>query len=233
MNLGLIVAAGRGQRFGGDIPKQYRDLGQVPIIRRTAAALLRHPRIGAVQVLIHPSDQQLYAAAIEGMDLLPPLLGGSSRQESVRFGLEGAVGLKPEKVLIHDAVRPFVEQGTLTAVLDALDRVPAAIAAVPVQDTLKRGVGNTVVGTVDRTGLWRAQTPQGFRFQDILAAHRRACLDDPLGADLTDDAMVAERYGIAVELVPGTDDNFKITTEADLLRAEAMLRRGNRETHAG
>lgn len=233
MNLGLIVAAGRGHRFGGDIPKQYRDLDEVPVIRRTAAALLRHPKIDAVQVLIHPSDRQLYAAATDGLDLLPPLVGGSSRQESVRFGLEGVADLRPEKVLIHDAVRPFVEQDTLTAVLDTLDQAPAAIAAVPVQDTLKRGDGNKVVGTVDRSGLWRAQTPQGFRYPDILAAHRRAYLESPLGAELTDDAMIAERYGIDIKLVPGTDDNFKITTEADLVRAEVILQRGHRETHTG
>ena len=233
MNLGLIVAAGIGQRFGGDIPKQYRDLGGAPILRRTAAALLQHPKIDAVQVLIHPSHQQLYAAAVAGLDLLPPLAGGNSRQESVRMGLEGVSGLKPEKVLIHDAVRPFVEQATLTAVLDALDRAPAAIAAIPVHDTLKRGVENKVVGTVDRAGLWRAQTPQGFRFEKLLAAYRRACLESPLGADLTDDAMIAERYGIEIELAPGAEDNFKITTEADLLRAEVILQRGYRDTHTG
>lgn len=233
MNLGLIVAAGRGHRLGGAIPKQYRDLDEVPIIRRTAAALLRHPKIDAVQVLIHPSDRQLYTAATDGMDLLSPLIGGSSRQESVRLGLEGISGLEPEKVLIHDGVRPFVEQETVTAVLDALDRVPAAIAAVPVQDTLKRSDQNRVVGTVSRNGLWRAQTPQGFRYQDILAAHRRAYTEDPLGAELTDDAMLAERYGIDIELVTGTDDNFKITTEVDLVRAEAILQRGRRETHTG
>ena len=229
MNLGLIVAAGTGQRFGGDIPKQYRDLGRAPILRRTAASLLKHPLIDAVQVLIHPSHQQFYAAAMAGLDLPPPLMGGGSRQESVRLGLEGVAGLGPDKVLIHDAVRPFVEQETLTAVLDALDRTPAAIAAIPVHDTLKRGVGNMVVGTVDRAGLWRAQTPQGFRFKELLAAHRRAWLENPPGADLTDDAMIVERYGIGIELVPGTEDNFKITTERDLLRAEVVLQRGRRE----
>ena len=233
MNLALIVAAGRGQRFGGDIPKQYRELDGLAVLRRTAAALLRHPQIGAVQALIHPSDQALYAAAMAGLGVRPPLLGGRSRQESVRFGLEGVADLRPEKVLIHDAVRPFVEQATVSAVLEALDRGPAAIAAVPVQDTLKRGAGNKVAGTVDRTGLWRAQTPQGFRFPEILAAHRRACQDGAAEVELTDDAMIAERYGIEIELVAGTDDNFKITTEADLARAEAMLRAGRGEARTG
>ncbi|MBL6458754.1 2-C-methyl-D-erythritol 4-phosphate cytidylyltransferase [Belnapia sp. T6] len=224
MNLGLIVAAGRGYRLGGPVPKQYLSLSHIPILARTATALLRHPGLQAVQVLIHPDDRDLYDAAVAGLDLPPPLLGGAKRQDSVRLGLEGVAGLNPDKVLIHDGVRPFVAAETITAVLDALDRVPAAIAAIPVTDTLKRGEGGRVTGTVDRTGLWRAQTPQGFRFRDILAAHRQVHAAPLPGPELTDDAMLAERVGMEVALVLGHEDNIKITTEPDLHRAEAMLR---------
>lgn len=230
MNIGLIVAAGRGHRLGGPIPKQYRELNGVPILRYTASALLRHPAVAAVQVVIHPSDRKLYAAATEGLDLLPPLIGGNSRQESARLGLEGIAELNPEKVIIHDAVRPFVEQETISAVIDALDRVPCAVAGVMVADTLKRCKQDRVVDTVDRSNLWRAQTPQGFRYDDILAAHRKVHIDNPLGLEHTDDASIAERLGMPIEMVPGTDDNFKITTEMDLRRAEAILQRGHRET---
>ncbi|OYV39829.1 MAG: 2-C-methyl-D-erythritol 4-phosphate cytidylyltransferase [Rhodospirillales bacterium 20-64-7] len=233
MNIGLIVAAGRGHRLGGPIPKQYRELNDLPIIRYTTSAFRRHPEIDAVQVLIHPSDHELYEAATEGLQLLPPLIGGHSRQESVRLGLEGIADLNPDKVIIHDAVRPFVEQETITAVLAALDDVPCAIAGVPVSDTLKRCRQDRVVDTIDRSHLYRAQTPQGFRYRDILAAHRKVHIENPLDLELTDDAMVAERVGMAIGMVLGTDDNFKITTEMDLLRAEAIIQRGHREIHTG
>lgn len=234
MNIGLIVAAGRGRRFSGPIPKQYRELDEQPILRRTVATLLKHPTVDAVQVVIHPADRELYRHAMEGMHLLPPVVGGGTRQESVYLGLESLAPLDPEKVIIHDAVRPFVEQETITAVLNALDRAPCAIAGLPVADTLKRtGAAGGVVGTVDRTALWRAQTPQGFRFKEILQAHRKLHREAPFGPPMTDDAMVAEQAGLAIEMVPGTEDNFKITTTRDLLRAEVILQRGHRETHTG
>ncbi len=220
MNLALIVAAGRGHRLGGPIPKQYRLLGGVPVLRHAVLAYLNHPGIAAVQVLIHPADQEFYDAAVAGLDVCPVLFGGAARQDSVRLGLEGVAGLGPEKVLIHDAVRPFVSPETISAVLAALDRVPGAIAGVPLADTLKRCADGRVTGTVDRANLFRAQTPQGFRFADILAAHRRAAG----GGELTDDSMVAEQAGLEVALVAGSEDNFKITTEADLRRAEDFLK---------
>lgn len=233
MNVAIIVAAGRGTRFGGTIPKQYRDLAGAPVIRYTIAAFCRHPEIDAVQVLIHPSDLRFYTEATSGLDLLPPLIGGNTRQESVLLGLEGIAELNPDKVIVHDAVRPFVEQDTISAVLAALDRAPCAIAGLKVADTLKQYSDAKGVRTIDRTGIVRAQTPQGFRYADILAAHRRIHAENPLNLDMTDDAMVAEHAGMQVEIVPGTDDNFKITTETDLQRAEAILERGHREIHTG
>ncbi|WP_298214957.1 2-C-methyl-D-erythritol 4-phosphate cytidylyltransferase [Acidocella sp.] len=223
MNIGLIVAAGRGYRLGGPLPKQYLPLAGRPVLRHTIAALTRHPAIGAVQVLIHPDDQALYAEAAAGLEkLLPVRFGGAERQDSVRLGLEAIAALQPQAVLIHDAVRPFIAPETISAVLAALARGPAAIVGVPLADTLKRVENGAVTGTVSRAGLWRAQTPQGFRFAEILRAHRHAAASAP-AIQFTDDAMVAEHAGLRVEMVAGSEDNFKITTAADLARAEAML----------
>jgi 2-C-methyl-D-erythritol 4-phosphate cytidylyltransferase len=227
MNIGLIVAAGRGYRLGGPVPKQYLLLAGQPILRHTILALLDHPEIHAVQVMIHPDDRSLYAAATEGLDLRPVLFGGATRQDSVRLGLEGIADLNPVNVLIHDAVRPFVAPETISAVLAALARFPCAIAGVPLADTLKRCAEGRVTGTVDRAGLYRAQTPQGFRYADILKAHRQVLLENTAGLELTDDSMVAEHAGLAVEMVAGSEQNFKITTAQDLQRAEFLLKHGS------
>lgn len=216
----LIVAAGRGERFGGERPKQYRDLLGRPLLRHTLDAFRHHPSIDLVQVVIQPAHARWYAAAAAGLDLPEPVDGGADRQESVRRGLERLARRSPapDFVLIHDAARPLVDAETIAAVRAALDDGPAAVAAVPVTDTLKRVEGAACVGTVDRAGLWRALTPQGFRFPDILDAHRRLA-----GRTLTDDAAVAERAGLPVRIVPGNPDNIKVTTQDDLRRA-ALLR---------
>ncbi len=233
MTAAIIVGAGRGQRMGGPIPKQYRSLDGLPIIRHTLVAFLRHPQISHVQAVIHPNDRKLYEAATEGLPLPPPVIGGNTRQETVRLGLESLAEVGVEKVMIHDAVRPFVEQETISSVISALDDSPAVIAGLPVPDTLKRAPGGLVGGTMDRTDIWRAQTPQGFRFAAILEAHRQAHRRDPMHMELTDDSAVAERAGLPVALITGSEDNFKITTERDLERAELLLTRGRLETHTG
>jgi 2-C-methyl-D-erythritol 4-phosphate cytidylyltransferase len=225
VNVALIVAAGRGYRLGGVLPKQYLPLGGRPILRHTIEALAAHKHLHAIQVLIHPDDTLLYDDAVAGLDekLRPVLFGGAQRQDSVRLGLEGLAGIKPATVLIHDAVRPFIAKHTISATLEALTRCPAAIVGVPLADTLKRVADGVVTGTVDRAGLWRAQTPQGFRYADILRAHRHAVQSAP-ETEFTDDAMIAEHAGLKVEMVLGTEDNFKITTAADLARAEGLLK---------
>ena len=215
----LVVAAGRGQRFGGALPKQYASLGGRPVLARTLAAFARHPRIDAVRAVIHPDDRDLYDQASTGLPLLEPVPGGTSRQDSVRRGLESLADRSPARVLIHDGARPFVTEAVIDGVLDALDTGPGAIAAVPVTDTLKRAAEGRIDGTVDRRALWRAQTPQGFRFAEILAAHRAAVG----AAELTDDAAVAEHAGLAVALVADSVDNLKITGPDDLARAERFL----------
>lgn len=223
----LVVAAGRGRRLGGEIPKQYLDLAGRPVLRHTLAAFAVNPQIDAVRAVIHPDDRGLYDAAALGLNLLDPVDGGASRQDSVRLGLESLSQFDPDVVLIHDGARPFVDAGIIGRTIAALDRHAGAIAALPVSDTLKRGTDGMSTGTVERAGLWRAQTPQAFRFAAIVDAHRAAA-----GEDLTDDAAVAERAGLDVALVAGSEDNVKITTLADLERARRLFA-GPGETRTG
>lgn len=225
----LIVAAGRGHRAGGEIPKQYRPLAGQSLLRRSCAAFLNHPRVDSVCAVIHPDDGDLYAESTAGLALPPPVHGGATRQESCRNGLESLVALAPQRILIHDAARPFVDEATIDRVLDALADSPGAIAAVAVTDTLKKATSDLrVAGTVEREGLWRAQTPQGFRYADILEAHRKLA-----SQSLTDDAAVAEAAGLLVALAQGNEDNFKLTTEDDFARAERMLGTGDIRVGSG
>jgi 2-C-methyl-D-erythritol 4-phosphate cytidylyltransferase / 2-C-methyl-D-erythritol 2,4-cyclodiphosphate synthase len=228
----LIVAAGRGSRFGGAGPKQYAPLGGRPLLRHSLERFRGHLGISSVQAVIHTDDQAHYAEAAAGLDLPPPAIGGATRQESVRRGLEHIASQVPERVLIHDAARPFVDDGMIDRVLAALTSAPGAIAALAITDTLKRGIDGRVRGTVPRDGLWRAQTPQGFHFAEILAAHR-AAVGSSTGAEMTDDAAVAERAGLAVALVEGAEENVKITTSEDLIRAERWLAARQDETRVG
>lgn len=216
----LIVAAGRGQRLGGEIPKQYLPLGGAAVLRRSVEAYRRHEGVRWVRVAIHPDDRAHYDRAVGDLDLLEPVAGGATRQESVRRGLESLLPLKPARVLIHDGARPLVDGSVIDRTLAALDRFPGAVAGLPVVDTLKRCQGDSIDATLPRDGLWRAQTPQGFRFDEIFAAHRAAA-----GRDLTDDAAVAEAAGLPVGMVLGSERNFKITTADDLARAERELAR--------
>jgi 2-C-methyl-D-erythritol 4-phosphate cytidylyltransferase/2-C-methyl-D-erythritol 2,4-cyclodiphosphate synthase len=214
----LVVAAGRGNRFGGALPKQYMPLGGAPLLRHSLETLAGHPRISTVRAVIHPDDRPLYDQAAEGLDLAAPTSGGDSRQDSVRLGLESLADLRPAMVLIHDGARPFVSAAVVARVLAGLEEAPGAIAALPVVDSLKREAAGRIAGSEDRRGLWRAQTPQGFRFDDILAAHRNAA-----GRELTDDAAVAEAAGLPVALVEGSPDNIKVTSQDDLALAERWL----------
>ena len=216
----LILAGGSGTRLGGDVAKQYLSLGGTALLRHSAETFVAHPAVDAVRVVIRDGDRTIHDAAVAGLALLDPVIGGDSRQESARLGLESLAGLAPDRVLIHDAARPFVDAGTISRTLAALDDSPAALPAVPLADTLKRAddAGVRVAATVERGGLWRAQTPQGFRYADIRTAH-----DAARGADLTDDAAVAEQAGLDVALVMGSEDNLKITTSDDLARAERLL----------
>ncbi|MEO1135811.1 MAG: bifunctional 2-C-methyl-D-erythritol 4-phosphate cytidylyltransferase/2-C-methyl-D-erythritol 2,4-cyclodiphosphate synthase [Pseudomonadota bacterium] len=223
--IAIIVAAGRGSRAGAGGPKQYRDLAGRAVIARTVEAFLDHSEIDAVRVIVHRDDESEYQTALGALlkhqKLLDPVTGGAERQDSVRLGLESLEEMNPIRVLIHDAARPFIDEKTITRVINALDAKDGAIAALPVHDTIKRARSDKQIeSTVPRDALWRAQTPQGFHFDKILAAHRNA-----QGQVLTDDAAVAEVAGLDVVLVAGSPDNMKITQAEDFGMAETLLGR--------
>jgi 2-C-methyl-D-erythritol 4-phosphate cytidylyltransferase len=219
----VIVAAGRGHRLGGEVPKQYAPLGGRSALRRCVDLFLAMPRIGAVQLVVHPDDLALSAGALAGLAdprLLPPAMGGDTRAASVLQGLEALAPLAPGRVLIHDAARPFVPPAVVEAVIDALDLAPGAFAALPVVDALWASADQQATSPVPRDGLWRAQTPQGFHFDRILAAHRARTADAAAAAD---DVAVARAAGLDVRIVVGAEANYKITTAADLARARAEV----------
>lgn len=223
----LIVAAGRGLRAGGGAPKQYREIRGEPMLTRTIRALLESGLIDRAIVCIRPEDAERYeAAAPADARLLPPVHGGAERALSVRAGLEALAADPPDLVLIHDAARPFVSRRVIAEMREALAGHDGAIAAMPVVDALKRSERGFCGEAVSREDLWRAQTPQGFRFAAILAVHRANL--DPHAAD---DAEVARAAGLSVVMVDGDDDNFKITTAQDFERAERRM--GVDETRIG
>ena len=209
----VLVAAGSGQRFGGALAKQFSCCAGKPVMRHAAEAL------AASGVMIQPvGDAVAIDAALAGLAHRPAVPGGATRQASVLAGLEALAGAAPDVVLVHDAARPFIPPGTIAALLAALAGHGGAIPAVPVADTLKRGEAGRITGTVDRSGLFRAQTPQAFRYPLLLALHRAAA------AGATDDASVLEAAGHAVALVAGHEDNIKITWPEDLVRMARILR---------
>jgi 2-C-methyl-D-erythritol 4-phosphate cytidylyltransferase/2-C-methyl-D-erythritol 2,4-cyclodiphosphate synthase len=213
----LLMAAGSGSRFGADRPKQYLHLAGRPVMRHAAEALLREGGVDAILPVCAAEAMADVAALLAGLPALPPVEGGATRQASVRAGLEALAADPPEVVLVHDAARPVVPKGTVAALLAALQAHQGAIPAQPVSDTLKRGEGGIIQATVPRAGLFRAQTPQAFRFAPLLDAHRAP------GEEATDDAQLLERAGLPVALVAGHESNVKITWPEDLARVEAAM----------
>lgn len=218
----LIVAAGRGLRAGGGVPKQYRALAGEPLLRHTVRAFTGHREVDGVCVVIHPDDRPLYEAAMAGLGVLEPVHGGAARQDSVRLGLEALEAFAPDRVLIQDGARPFSDPALISRVIAALSDFDGAIPALPLNDTIKQAHGNLITATLPRETLHRAQTPQGFRYRAILEAHR-ACA----GQNLTDDAAVGEHQGLKVAIVAGSERNMKITEPEDFERAEARLGGGD------
>lgn len=224
----VIVAAGKGLRLGGPVPKQYRRIGGEMVLTRTLRAFLDAPIAGPIAVAIHPDAHDLYAESVSGLDSdahIFPVNGGAERSDSVRLALEALEALAPhvpDRVLIHDAARPFISRAALTAIASCPD---GALLAERVVDALWREAepeGSPCADhPVPRAGLWRAQTPQAFPFADILAAHRDAANQD--GPPALDDAEIFRRAGHTVRLLPGEPENFKITTEPDLERAEKIV----------
>ncbi|UCI05775.1 bifunctional 2-C-methyl-D-erythritol 4-phosphate cytidylyltransferase/2-C-methyl-D-erythritol 2,4-cyclodiphosphate synthase [Mesorhizobium sp. B1-1-8] len=220
----VIVAAGRGARAGqADGPKQYQRIGGRAVIMHTLEAFLSHPRIGPVVVAIHADDAELFErAAGENARRVFAVTGGSSRQASVRLGLLALRDQAPAKVLVHDAARPFVDAGLIDRTIDAIGERQGALPALPVADTLKRESATGMIEeTVPRAGLHAAQTPQGFPFWPLLAAHEKAY---HLGkTEFTDDAAIAEWAHIPVKIVTGSPDNIKLTWARDIAMADQRL----------
>ncbi|KZY47002.1 bifunctional 2-C-methyl-D-erythritol 4-phosphate cytidylyltransferase/2-C-methyl-D-erythritol 2,4-cyclodiphosphate synthase [Roseovarius sp. HI0049] len=211
----IIVAAGRGTRARGDLPKQWQGLGGKRVIDWTIAAFDAVTEVAQVVVVLHPDEMD----RIEARAGLSVVSGGETRSASVRNGLESLSDSDVTRVLIHDAARCCVRPALIARVLAALERgAQAAAPALPVSDALWQGADGEVTGTQDRTGLYRAQTPQGFDFATILAAHRAH------EGDAADDVEVARAAGIAVEIVEGDESNLKITTSGDFARAERIMR---------
>ncbi|MEQ9518741.1 MAG: bifunctional 2-C-methyl-D-erythritol 4-phosphate cytidylyltransferase/2-C-methyl-D-erythritol 2,4-cyclodiphosphate synthase [Parvibaculum sp.] len=227
----LIVAAGRGTRAGAGLPKQYRPVGGLPLLRHTLSAFSAHPDIDLVLTVIHRDDGDLYEhASSQIAKTLPAIPGGDTRQASVLAGLEALVQHDVTHVLIHDGARPFVSAAVIDGVLHALAHgkdVHGALPALAVTDTLRRAAAGMAGDTLSREGLVRAQTPQGFEFNAILAAHRAAPHDQ-----FTDDVAIAADAGLRVALVAGAEENFKVTEPQDFLRAEQFLAH-QRESRTG
>ncbi|NTT87457.1 bifunctional 2-C-methyl-D-erythritol 4-phosphate cytidylyltransferase/2-C-methyl-D-erythritol 2,4-cyclodiphosphate synthase [Tabrizicola fusiformis] len=216
----IIVAAGRGTRAGGDLPKQWQMLAGKPVLAHTLAAFAGFARV----LVIHPDDRAR-AEAIAGDAQV--VEGGATRDASVRAALEALAGQGIARVLIHDGARPLISKAVIARVLAALDHHPGAAPALAVTDALWTGAGGLVSGTRDRAGLYRAQTPQGFRFAEILAAHRA----HPGGA--ADDVEVARAAGLDVAIVEGDEDNLKLTFPGDFTRAGALLQRRKMDIRLG
>jgi 2-C-methyl-D-erythritol 4-phosphate cytidylyltransferase/2-C-methyl-D-erythritol 2,4-cyclodiphosphate synthase len=217
-NAALIVAAGRGERVGHACPKQYLPLAGKALLRHSVEAFLRHDEINHCRVVIDPAHRAFYDTALAGLTLPEPVHGGPNRQESVRLGLEALVELEPDCVLIHDAARPNLKASMITDLLAALEHAPGAIPGLSVADSLKRATDGMIEASLDRRNVYRAQTPQAFRFQPLLKAHRKK-----VGQNLGDDAAVAEAAGISVAIVPGDPRNLKITAAEDFALLESMM----------
>lgn len=211
----IIVAAGRGTRAGGDLPKQWQMLGDRRVIDCTVAAFAASPLVDRILLVLHPDDLDRYPPS-EAVDVT---VGGATRAQSVLNGLEHLSGSPPDIVLIHDAARACVSPALIGDVVDALangERRGSA-PAVAVTDALWQGCEGFVTGTQDRAGLFRAQTPQGFAFADILDAHRAS------DGSAADDVAVARAAGMEVAIIEGSEDNLKITSPEDFGRAQKIL----------
>ena len=209
----ILVAAGSGSRFGADVPKQFLPLAGKPVLRHAAETLA-----ASVDLMQPVGDAPAIEVALAGLPHLPVVAGGETRQDSVCRGLDALEVEAPDLVLVHDAARPWIPPGTIAALLAALEHADGAIPAVSVADTLKRVANGCIDATVPREGLYRAQTPQAFRYGALLAAHRSV-----VGGVATDDSALLEAMGKRVAIVAGSEDNIKLTYAEDLLRLERIM----------
>ena len=217
----IIPAAGSGKRMGGNTSKQYLTIGDKPIIAETLALFNESPYIDEIILVSPVGDMPLMEKMLKKYDLAKVskiVKGGKERQDSISNGLD-ALDQSSSIVLVHDGVRPFIDDEIIKKLIDAVNQYGAAIVAVPVKDTVKKVLGTFITGTAPRENLWLAQTPQAFRFEIIKGAYENA---REKGIKGTDDASLVEAMGLDVKIVMGSYENIKITTPEDLVFAEAI-----------
>ena len=228
----VVVAAGKGTRVGGDTPKQFQRVGDEIMLRRTLLTLVEARQINLVQPVIRPEDRAAFDDAAEQLAVLPPAFGGATRQISVRAGLEALAPHAPDIVLVHDAARPFASQALIARAIEAAEKAGAAVPGLAVTDTVKTvDAQGFVQQTLERGALRTIQTPQGFAYAALIAAHRRAAAQGR--DDFTDDAALAEWAGMKVAVFEGEAGNIKITNAEDFARAEATQFAGLGDVRTG
>ena len=219
----IIPAAGEGRRMGGVIEKQFLHLQGIPVLAHTLGVFDKCPEVDGVVLVVAPQQRQALKESVLGpypcRKLLGVVDGGSERQESVARGLEAVPG-DCELVVVHDGVRPLVSVDLLGAVLEVANHHGAALAAIPVADTVKRAKEGVVAETLERETIWLAQTPQAFQANLLRLAYEKASRAKIM---VTDDAALVESLGVSVHLVPGSQENIKVTTSTDFIIAEAIL----------
>jgi 2-C-methyl-D-erythritol 4-phosphate cytidylyltransferase/2-C-methyl-D-erythritol 2,4-cyclodiphosphate synthase len=225
----LIVAAGKGERAGTGLPKQYERLAGQPMLRRTVQAFRAFDPVCRIQLVIGAGQEELADSALAGLNLPVPVLGGATRQESVRLGLDALSASAPDYVLIHDAARPLISGAVIGAVISALQAgADGALPMVAASDTLRRKDADGHWTLISRENLYRAQTPQGFVYAKIAAAHRQHSRED-----VTDDVALAELAGMKVQMVEGEEKNIKVTRKEDFALAERLMGGGDVRTATG
>jgi 2-C-methyl-D-erythritol 4-phosphate cytidylyltransferase / 2-C-methyl-D-erythritol 2,4-cyclodiphosphate synthase len=218
-NIAIIVAAGNSRRYGGEIPKQYLEITGKSILRLVVEKFNSHPDIDAVIVSVNSNYVAMYESAVSGIDLLPYVIGGETRQKSVYNALEKIKDYSPKKVLIHDVARILIDEDTISDLISALDKSRAVIPAVNIRDTVKYAENNIIKKTIPRDNLFLAQTPQAFEYETILNLHRKYS-----DLDFTDDSSICEHDGFDVSIVESSMLNFKITTKEDFELAKKNIR---------
>lgn len=216
--IAILVAGGRSERMLGGLPKPYREVGGMSVLRRAVKVFLTHPEIDGVRVVIRREHHYYYKKSVEGLAIIPCVIGGNSRQESVRLGLEAVAHFQPEIVLIHDVARPMVSSELISRIISATREQKAVIPVLKVADTIKRLENNKVLETLPRENLGIVQTPQGFDYETLVMAHEQG-----RGSEFTDDAAVCEAAEVSVFAVAGEAENFKITSEQDMKLMENLL----------
>lgn len=226
MNVAIIPAAGSGIRFGSQVAKQFVEIEGAPLIVHTLKRFVECPAIDAIAVALAPDRIESFRSQLEAHGIDKPLTlvaGGQERSDSIRNALAAIDGLNPEIVAVHDAVRPFITAGQISAVVERARETGAAILALPVSDTVKEVRDGFIQRTLDRTIIYRAQTPQAFRYEILRRANDAIIADGPGSASATDDAVLVERLGIKVAIVEGSLRNLKITTPEDMILAEHLF----------